>query len=379
MKKAAVLGVGRMGQAIAWCMNKLGYYVIGMDSYEGASASFKKYIPEDAGRFYLTDENNADKMMETFILKEKPDVVISSLPYHQTEMIGYWCIDNEFRYCDLGGRVDVSRNINNHAEGVAKVPVMTDLGLAPGWINIMAEWGYSEMHGKVDDVKMMVGGLPTMEVNRPLDYIVTWSIDGLINEYRDDCEVLSSGNILTLPGMRGYEKVFFKSLDKKLEAFYTSGGASHSIASMKERGVRNCSYKTLRYIGHRDAVQFLIRQSELNDDCLKQIFKRGCRKPDGALGEMTKDMVLMKTKLSGERLKWSKELVVFPQNDFSAMQRATSSPISAVASLMAEGELEGDREQHRDYWTKYPSKLTYKDIPFEKFNSKLEELGLDIL
>ena len=55
MKKAAVLGVGRMGQAIAWCMNKLGYYVIGMDSYEGASASFKKYIHEDAGRFYLTD------------------------------------------------------------------------------------------------------------------------------------------------------------------------------------------------------------------------------------------------------------------------------------------------------------------------------------
>ena len=294
-------------------------------------------------------------------------------------MIGYWCIDNEFRYCDLGGRVDVSRNINNYAEGVAKVPVMTDLGLAPGWINIMAEWGYSEMHGKVDDVKMMVGGLPTMEVNRPLDYIVTWSIDGLINEYRDDCEVLSSGNILTLPGMRGYEKVFFKSLDKKLEAFYTSGGASHSVASMKERGVRNCSYKTLRYLGHRDAVQFLIRQSELNDDCLKQIFERGCRKPDGALGEMTKDMVLMKTKLSGERLKWSKELIVFPQKDFSAMQRATSSPISAVASLMAEGELEGDREQHRDYWTKYPSKLTYRDIPFEKFNSKLEELGLDIL
>jgi len=212
-----------------------------------------------------------------------------------------------------------------------------------------------------------------MQVNHPLDYMVTWSVDGLINEYRDNCEVLSNGNMLNVPGMRGYEKVFFKLLDKKLEAFYTSGGASHSIASMKERGVKNCSYKTLRYVGHRDAVQFLIRRSELNDDCLRQIFERGCRKPEGV-----HDVVLMKTKLSGERLKWSKELVVFPKDGFSAMQRATSSPISAVASLMAEGELEGDREQRRDYWTKYSPKLTYRDIPFDKFNSKLEELGLDL-
>ena len=160
--------------------------------------------------------------------------------------------------------------------------------------------------------------------------------------------------------MRGYEKVFFKCLDKKLEAFYTSGGASHSISSMKERGVKNCSYKTLRYLGHRDAVQFLIRRSELSDDCLRQIFERGCRRHEGV-----HDMVLMRTKLSGERLNWRKDLVVFPQEGFSAMQRATSSPISAVASLMAEGELEGDKEQHRDYWTKYPTKLTYKDIPFD--------------
>ena len=373
MKKAAVLGVGRMGQAISWCMKKLGYYVVGMDSYEGASAGFRKHIEGSEGIFYVTDQNNADKMMETFILHEKPDVVISSLPYHQTEAIGYWCIDNGFRYCDLGGRVDVSHNINKYAEEKAKAPVMTDLGLAPGWINIMAEWGYSEMHGEVKDVSMMVGGLPAQQVNHPLDYIVTWSTDGLINEYRDDCEVLTGGNVINVPGMRGYEKVFFKCLDRKLEAFYTSGGASHSISSMKERGVKNCSYKTLRYLGHRDAVQFLIRRSELSDDCLRQIFERGCRRPEGV-----HDMVLMKTKLSGERLKWSKELVVFPQEGFSAMQRATSSPISAVASLMAEGELEGDKEQHRDYWTKYPTKLTYKDIPFDKFNSKLEQLGLDL-
>jgi len=212
-----------------------------------------------------------------------------------------------------------------------------------------------------------------MEVNHPLDYMVTWSIDGLINEYRDDCEILIHGDIINIPGMRGHEKVFFETLDKELEAFYTSGGASHSIASMKERGVKNCSYKTLRYLGHRDAVQFLIRQSELNDDCLRQIFEKGCKKPEGV-----HDIVLMKTKVAGDRLEWNKELIVFPKDGFSAMQRATASPVSAVASLMADGLLEGNKEQREDHWVEYPSRLTYRDIPFDKFNSKLEQLGLDI-
>ena len=41
---------------------------------------------------------------------------------------------------------------------------------------------------------------------------------------------------------------------------------------------------------------------------------------------------------------------------------------------MAEGKLEGDKEQHRDYHTQYPKNLGYKDIPFEEFNNNLEEL-----
>ena len=112
-------------------------------------------------------------MMERALMFEKPDIVISSLPYHQTEMIGYWCVDNGMRYCDLGGRVDVSRNINKHALGAATKPVFTDLGLAPGWVNILAEEGCRQLHRQATTVKMMVGGLPDSKVNHPLDYVVT--------------------------------------------------------------------------------------------------------------------------------------------------------------------------------------------------------------
>ena len=70
--------------------------------------------------------------------------------------------------------------------------------------------------------------------------------------------------------MDGLEEVKFDLLEnEELEAFYTSGGASHSIPSMKERGVNNCCYKTIRYKGHRDMVRLLIRNSELSKECLE--------------------------------------------------------------------------------------------------------------
>ena len=371
--KAAVLGVGRMGTAIVWAMKKLGFEVLGLDSNEHAVENFRKYIDGPSGAFYLTDQNNADKNMEKVLLYEKPDVVISSLPYHQTEEIAYWCVDNEFRYCDLGGRVDVSKHINDYAKQKATKPVFTDLGLAPGWVNILAEEGYRSLYGNGDiiSVEMMVGGLPDyLESNKnPLRYAITWSVDGLINEYKDDCEILENGIVYNARGMDGLETVESESLGR-LEAFYTSGGASHTIESMRSRGVKNCSYKTIRYQGHTNIVRFLIRDCQLSDDILEKIFLDGC-------GHADKDEVVVIAKVHKDNKSWIEEKHIKSDDRFSAMQKATAFPISSVASIMAEGELEGDKEQHRDYWLQYNNSLSYADVPFEKFNGRLESLNQD--
>ena len=370
--KAAVLGIGKMGEAICFAMKKLGFFVVGLDSYEGAAYNFRKHIEGQEGAFYLTDQNNADKMMETVLLNhERPDVVISSLPYHQTEEIAHWCIANEFRYCDLGGRVDVSLSINKEAKEKATKPVFTDLGLAPGWVNILAEEGCRKLYGAADDVKMMVGGLPdySESTNNPLRYAVTWSVDGLINEYRDDCLILEDGEIKTVRGMDGVENIEGENFGP-MEAFYTSGGASHSIYDMQRRAVKNCSYKTIRYRGHGDVVKFLIRDCNLDDETLKKIFLEGC-------GVVNKDEVFIVAEVSGGDKTWRQEKVIKSDERFSAMQKATAFPISSVASLMAEGSLEGDMEQHSDYYIQYPSDLSYDNISFDKFNKKLDILFSD--
>ena len=365
--RALVLGVGRMGTTIAWAMDKLGFQVTGMDTNPNAAEN----IPNNE---FVLVKNAEEICKEIPSIGSRPDIVISSLPYHQTEIVGKWCIDNEVRYCDLGGRVDVSENINKHAKllsrGNPPRPVFTDLGLAPGWVNILAEQGVRELHGQAENVKMMVGGLPdySESTNNPLRYAVTWSVDGLINEYRDDCLILEDGQIKTVRGMDGVEHIEGEKFGK-MEAFYTSGGASHSIYDMQRKGIKNCSYKTMRYRGHGDMVRFLIRDCDLDDDTLNRIFLEGC-------GKANKDEVFVVAEVTGGDKTWRQEKVVRSDEQFSAMQKATAFSISSVAAIMAEGKLEGNKKQHRDYWEQYSPNLSYEDVPFEEFNSNLKKLGI---
>jgi saccharopine dehydrogenase-like NADP-dependent oxidoreductase len=367
-----------MGTAIAYGMDKLGFHVTGMDTNPEAANNMPQKVNLIDGEtprneFFIVE--NAEDICRGIEAQVKPDIVISSLPYHQTEIVGKYCVDNGVRYCDLGGRVDVSQNINDHAKQHATKPVFTDLGLAPGLVNILAEQGYKEvLGGERGDihVEMMVGGLPDYHesVDNPLRYKVTWSVDGLINEYRDDCIVLEDGEIKTVKGMSGVETFETESLGK-VEAFYTSGGASHSIHSMKNRGVTNCSYKTIRYKGHGDMVRFLIRNCNLDDETLNKVFNDGC-------GHANKDEVIVIAKVKKANKTWRKEKLIKSDDQFSAMQKATAFSICSVASIMANGEMEGNKEQHRDYWDKYNAALSYADVPFDKFHSNLNKLGIDI-
>jgi saccharopine dehydrogenase-like NADP-dependent oxidoreductase len=376
--KAIICGVGRMGTAISWAMKQFGFDVVCVDSDHTASDRLQLLLGKDF-IFYRT-KHISDDIAEILSI-ELPDVVISSLPYHQTQHVANKCIELEFPFCDLGGRVDVSKEINEAATAHATRPVFTDLGLAPGLVNILAEEGCRKAYGATD-VQMMVGGLPDyLQSNKNLlRYTSTWSLDGLINEYKDDCLVLRDGQVCTVRGMDGLDMRVNTSNLGVLEAFYTSGGASHSIESMKDRGVQNCSYKTLRYPGHCAIIKFLIRDCELDDAALAKIFTKGLQTEE-TIHDVVVVIAEAKSVTSG--LKWRREITIKGDHlqhvsSFTAMQKGTAFPIAAVARLIAEGEMEGDKDQHRDYYTQYPKALSYRDVPFDKFKTYLKELNLEI-
>lgn len=200
-----------------------------------------------------------------------------------------------------------------------------------------------------------------------MNYLITWSVDGLINEYVDDCQVLRGGKLVTVPGMSGYETI--NTGLGELEAFYTSGGASHTIDSMKNRDIKDCAYRTFRYPGHIDIVKFLTKDCELDSNTVKSIFEKGCRgdKED-------RDLVILRSEVTAGDTTKIFEKIIHSCSRFSAMQRATAYSISTMGSIMATGVLDERYDERRGYKTRLPQALQYKDVPYSDFENILNSL-----
>jgi len=372
--KILVLGLGQIGRAIVYYLDRLNltkemgrddydrYEIHGADLSPMAMLETKTLLGEKESPMhgvYTDGDGIEDTVSYTIDTIEhiEPSIVISALPYHINPAIARACIDRSIPYIDLGGSNSGAEAINDMAREAGQL-VMTDLGLAPGLVNIMAEglyekWREHDLHG----IEMFVGGLPINSNINPLKYTLNWSIDGLVNEYIEDCNILSCGEIKTKPGMSGLEAVNTKNLGY-LEAFNTSGGAASTLSLMKERGVRNCSYKTLRYVGHHTMASFLMRDSGLNKEELSKVF---------TATEPVKDLAIIALKLTAmDSSEDYVERVYFPQNGMSAMQAATAAPVAIVATLILDEYI--PRETDRP--------LTYSDIPLDRFTYLLDNILL---
>src|SRR5438445_283618 len=71
------------------------------------------------------------------------------------------------------------------------------------------------------DFDVLVGALPQFPTNE-MKYNLTWSTDGLINEYGNACEAIHDGKLIELLPLEGLEHFSLDGVD--YEAFNTSGG-----------------------------------------------------------------------------------------------------------------------------------------------------------
>ena len=366
--KVAVVGTGRMGQAIAWAIDKLHTQGQWCDletlTLVDTSIDNLKECSEQLDCSVLavhSSDGNADSTLQTFARSflEGQDVVISALPYHQNTKLAAHCIHAKIPYCDLGGHIGTSNTINDYAESTGAV-VMTDLGLAPGWVNILADTGYRlcrTTHSIPTTVEMMVGGLP-IDPRNYLKYGCTWSYDGLINEYKDQCEVLVNGFNTLAAGMSGL--VDIETSLGTMEAFYTSGGAAHTIQDMQKRGVQNCHYKTIRYKGHCEAMKFLMYECGLSDEDLSELLKHACPPAD--------DLVIIHARVDD----WLEEKIIMSNKRFSAMQMSTAFPIAVASTMIAHNcEHGGGPLSYQDFsHTSYREFELNLDFLFKKAEQK---------
>ena len=250
-KRIAVVGAGQIGAVIGTMLGEQGHAVTLADISLPSSGK---------GGAYRTSVVDASEAAALRRFLSDRDIVVSACPYFLNKGIASAAFETGTHYFDLTEDVATTLFIGEIAAG-SEVAFVPQCGLAPGLICVLG----ADMAARFDSlrtIKMRVGALPLYPTNA-LRYNVTWSVDGLINEYCNPCEVVFGGKRIEVPALEGLESVMIDGV--AYEAFNTSGGLG-TLAATLDGKVRDLSYKTLRYPGHAEIMKLLLQGLELADD-----------------------------------------------------------------------------------------------------------------
>lgn len=349
MHRVLLLGAGKIGRMIARLLVDTGDYdvIVGDSSREAL-----ELIASRIG--VKTVQLNVESSDELAKALAGRDTVISALSYYHNPRVAEAALAAGASYFDLTEDVETTRRVRAVAEKAQPGQVfMPQCGLAPGFISIVAN-NLAQQVEKLDSVRMRVGALPQFPTGA-LKYNLTWSTDGLINEYCNPCDAIHGGRRIEVLPLEGYEQF---SLDGvRYEAFNTSGGLGTLCESLDGK-VRDLNYKTVRYLGHCNQVSLLVNELRLSErrDLLKDIL-------ENAVPITFQDVVVTFCTVTGYRngqlVQITDARKIYHQEiggeNWSAIQVTTAAGICAVIDMHVAGQLNSS------------GFLRQEDVDFENF------------
>ena len=328
--KLTLVGAGKIGQAIVQLLSSAPEFdVTVIDRDDAALAPLRAR----GVRAFETDITDPISLAANV---DGQDMVMSAAPFHATSIIATAARNAGAHYFDLTEDVESTRVVKNLAIDATSA-LVPQCGLAPGFVSIAA----AELARSFDDIRsisMRVGALPQFPTNA-FKYNLTWSTDGLINEYCNPCEAIVDGKMLEVLPLEEVEAFSLDGVD--YEAFNTSGGLGTLCETLLGE-VETLNYKTVRYPGHCAAIKMLITDLRLSRrrDLLKELL-------EAAIPITYQDVVLIFVTASGTRNgllmqeTFARKVYASEVNGvrLSAIQLTTAAGICTMADLMREGKL----------------------------------------
>lgn len=331
MKDVVVIGAGKIGATIADLL--------------GASGDYRVTVADHSNAQLAAIATSATVSTQTVDIADAPALtrllsgryaVLSAAPYDLTTRIAEAAAPLGVHYLDLTEDVASTKRVKELAKA-GKAAFIPQCGLAPGFISIVAA-DLARDFDSLDTLRLRVGALPRYPSNA-LNYNLTWSTDGVINEYCEPCEAIVNGERVLVPAMEEREEFSLDGIT--YEAFNTSGGLG-TLSETLAGKVRTLNYRTIRYPGHCAIMKALLQDLRLADrrDVLKDIF-------ENALPSTLQDVVVIFVTVSGQQQGrlvqetyahkvYSGEVRGIMR---SAIQITTASGICAVLDLLASGAL----------------------------------------
>jgi len=375
--KLLVLGYGNIGSVLAADLAE------SMPSAEITIAGRHRNKAEEAA-VAIRRENVAGIRLDTHNHHElvramkRFDLVVGALPGD----VGYRsvkaAIEAKVDMVDVSFMSENPLTLNEDAVK-AGVTIVPDCGVAPGISNLLVGHAVSKLD-QVEDVHIMVGGLPEEPVP-PLGYTVTWSVEGLIDEYTRRARIVEDGEVVEVEALTGLEEIEFPGVGK-LEGFYTDGLRTllHTV-----KGVKNMWEKTLRYPGHAEKIKLLKALGFFDEHPIElenarfsprrvtvKLLEEKLRRPE------IRDMVAMRVKVSGVEAGSRKRYVYHLLDRYdesrrvTAMARTTAYPASIIAQLII-------RKTIKEKGVIPLEKLGAEEVPFKRILGELERRQVKIL
>ncbi len=326
-KRVLVLGGGKIGVAICAMLTSTGDYEVTVGDVRPVNFD----LPNLKSR--IVDAGSETSLKDAL---SQADVVLNALPFFAAKNVAKVAAELGVHYFDLTEDVAATNAIRELGK-TAKAALMPQCGLAPGFIGI-AGFDLASKLDQLQDVKMRVGALTRYPTN-VLKYNLTWSTDGLINEYCEPCDAIVNGEYVKVQPLEGLETLMIDG--DEYEAFNTSGGLGTLCETLKGK-VRNLDYKTMRFPGHNAILKLLINDLRMIDkrDTLKDIFEH-------AIPYTSQDTVVVFVSVTGwkdgkyQQLTFASRILpkVVAGMTMTAIQLTTAAGICAAMELMRDGKL----------------------------------------
>jgi len=278
----------------------------------------------------ITDGFDATDISQVKEFLDGSDAVISAGPFAVNKTVAKAAAELGTGYFDLTEDVDTTEFIKSLKSSNILMP---QCGLAPGAINICAA-SMMQNFDSVNEVLMRVGALPRFTTNE-MSYYLSWSTNGLINEYCNEADAIYEGKHIKAMPLEGAEKIVIDG--ESFEAFNTSGGCATMCETYEDK-VENLSYKTIRYPGHLNHMKFLFNDLHLkkNKDVLEKLF-------DKEVPRTKNDVIIFFVKVIGliDGVLQEKTYLrkIYGNEKYSAIQLTTASGVCSVLKMYLDGKI----------------------------------------
>ena len=335
MAKIAIVGAGRVGTAAAKIFLTLSdHEIVFIDNNEEALAeAFKACVnlTRSSVRIAMSPDvpitlyraAGLDELTAT-IQRVDPDLVMCTTPFNINISVASICADLAIHYVDYTEDESVTKAISEM--DVTRCTFVPQTGLAPGLVNYIGLSLFENLAEPLS-LELRVGALPQVSVG-PEHYAITWSPEGLVNEFvRDGTRKMFGGTLIT-PPFQDIRSFIVNGVT--YEEVTTSGGIG--ILSAYDH-VPSVQYKTLRYPGHSNFFKKLIHGMSFEEAVAKtkETFLR------------TRDdvVVLAATAVDINRCSASAGLHFYPCEDLdlTALELTTAGIGVAVTELLLSGKL----------------------------------------